>query len=265
MKLTNNTILITGGSSGIGLEISALLVGLGNTLIVTGRDQGKLDAAKKRLPQIHTMQSDVSNAGEITLLCKKITQDFPDLNIVINNAGIMKKINFHAKETDLIELTREIEINLMGPIRMVKEFLPHLKTKKIAAIVNVSSGLAFVPLTLSPVYSATKAAMHSFSQALRVQLKYTNVRVFELAPPGTDTSLFTGGFTKEELEGMKPMDVKVLARKAIEGMQKDHFEIRPGLSNMLKWMSRLAPNFAINMLGKSAEAMLSASRADGGA
>ncbi len=132
---------------------------------------------------------------------------------------------------------------------MVQSFLPHLKTRKDALIVNVSSGLAFVPMPLSPVYCATKAAMHSFSQSLRAQLSGTGVTVIELAPPAVETPLFRGEFA-EESKGQKAMDVKVLARKTIAGIEAGTLEIRPGLSNVLKTMSRVAPQFMFSQLAK---------------
>src|SRR5260370_14155505 len=145
MKLTNNSILITGGGSGIGYELNKQLTGVGNTILITGRDQAKLDRAKATFPKLHTFQSDVSDPEAIVALYEKVTKQFPELNILINNAGIMREINVHDKAGSLEDITREIEINLNGPIRMVKQFLPHLKTKSEAAIMNVSSGLAFVP------------------------------------------------------------------------------------------------------------------------
>ena len=145
---------------------------------------------------------------------------------------------------------------------MVKQFLPHLKRKRVAAIVNVSSGLAFVPFAISPVYSATKAAVHSFTQSLRVQLKNTRIKVFELAPPGTDTPLFRGDFTEDDVKGVTPMDVATLARYAIDGMGKDVYEIRPGLANALKLMSRVAPQFMLKQLSKSADNMLAETKTE---
>ena len=189
MKLTSNTILITGGASGIGYELTKQLTALGNTILITGRDQAKMDRAKAAFPKIHTFRSDVSDPKAIATLYEEVTKQFPELNILINNAGIMRKINVHDKAGSLEDITREIEINLSGPIRMVKQFLPHLKTKSEAAIMNVSSGLAFVPLPISPVYCATKAGLHSFTESLRVQLKNTKVKVFDLAPPAIQTEL----------------------------------------------------------------------------
>jgi len=255
MKLTQNTILITGGASGIGLELVKQLSALDNTILITGRDQAKLDLAKKQFPKIHTFQSDVSQPAQVKALFEKVTESFPALNILINNAGIMRNINLHDSNDDLSDLTREIDTNLSGPIRMVKKFLPHLKTKSEAAIVNVSSGLAFVPLPVSPVYCATKAGLHSFTLSLRVQLKKTKVKVFELAPPATQTELL-GDFNAEDMKGVSIMKVEKMVEAAISGMQNDHYEIRPGQSNQLKIMSRVAPQFILNQMSRPVDRML---------
>jgi uncharacterized oxidoreductase len=249
MKLSQKAILITGGTSGIGLELARQLLARGNVVIVTGRDPARLEATRQELPGVHVFQSDVSKPEEIIALHAKVLAQFPALDVLINNAGIMRNLDMNG-DRDLYDVTREIEINLSGPVRMIQQFLPHLKTRKNAAIVNVSSGLAFVPLPLSPVYSATKAAIHSFSQTLRIQLEKSSVKVIELAPPGVETPLFRAEFEKE-MAGQKGMDVKVLARLAIEGIEAGREEIRPGLSNVLKVMSRLAPNFMLRQLAKA--------------
>jgi uncharacterized oxidoreductase len=256
MKMSDNTILITGGTSGIGLEMAAQLLALANTIIVTGRDARKLEEAQRRLPALHTIQSDVSDPQSIRSLHEQVVGRFPDLNVLINNAGIMRKINFHAPPPTLEDLTREINIDLVGPMQMVEQFLPHLKTKLSAAIVNVSSGLAFVPLPIAPVYCAAKAGIHSFTQSLRIQLKSTNVRVFELAPPGTNTALYHDDFTEEDVKGVRPMDLHTMVKHALEGLEKDTWEIRPGLSNVLRLMSRVAPQFMLGQLGRSVDVML---------
>src|SRR5258708_6711523 len=136
MKLMSNTILITGGASGIGYELTKQLTALGNTILITGRDQARMDRAKAAFPKIHTFRSDVSDPKAIATLYEQVTKQFPGLNILINNAGIMRKINVHDKAGSLEDIAREIEINLSGPIRMVKQFLPYLKTKSEAAIVK---------------------------------------------------------------------------------------------------------------------------------
>ena len=248
MKLNQRTILITGGTSGIGLELARQLIQRGNTVLVTGRDQEKLDAAKLAIPGLHTFKSDVSDPKAIALLYGSVLAQFPALDILVNNAGIMRNLNLN-QGRDLEDVTREIEINLSGPVRMIQQFLPHLKTRKGALIVNVSSGLAFIPFPASPVYSATKAAIHSFTQSLRVQLDGMGVTVIELAPPGVETPLFRGEFA-EEMKGQKAMDVTVLVRKAIAGIEAGKLEIRPGLSNVLKSMSRIAPQFMLKQMVK---------------
>ena len=256
MELTKNTILITGGTSGIGFEFAKQLSALGNKILVTGRDQAKLDRTKKLLPAIHCFKSDVSDPAAIQALYQKLTQEFPELNILINNAGIMKTINLHEAKGDLKELTAEVETNLNGPIRMVGQFLQHLKKKNSAAILNVSSGLAFVPLPTSPVYCATKAALHSFTLSLRVQLKHSNVRVFELAPPATKTELLSD-MSEEDMKGISIMAVDAMVAVAVKGLQSDILEIRPGQSNQLKFMSRVAPAFILKQLSKPMDRVLS--------
>jgi uncharacterized oxidoreductase len=251
MKLDNRTVLITGGTSGIGLELAKQLLERDNTVIVTGRDREKLDAAKRALPCVHIFKSDVSNPGAIATLYDSVLAQFPALDTLVNNAGIMRNLNLN-QDRDLNDVTREIEINLSGPVRMVQQFLPHLLTRKGALIVNVSSGLAFVPFPASPVYCATKAAVHSFTQSLRVQHEGTSVTVIELAPPAVETPLLRGEFA-EEMKDQKGMDVKTLATRAISGIEAGKLEIRPGLSNVLKVMSRIAPQFMLKQMAKIAK------------
>lgn len=248
MKLQKRTVLITGGTSGIGLELARQLLARDNTVIVTGRDGEKLDAARRALPGVHAFTSDVSDPEAIQSLHRDVVARFPALDTLINNAGIMRNLDLN-KDRDLTDVTREIEINLNGPVRMIQQFLPHLKTRAGALIVNVSSGLAFVPLSLSPVYSATKAAIHSFTQSLRAQLEGTGITVVELAPPGVETPLFREEF-KEEMKGQKTMQPAVLVQHAIAGIEAGKLEIRPGQSNLLKAMSRIAPDMMFNQLAK---------------
>jgi uncharacterized oxidoreductase len=248
MKLKKRTVLITGGTSGIGLELAKQLQQRGNTVIVTGRDQAKLDATRRLLPGIHTFKSDVSDPAAIAVLHDSVIGQFPKLDTLVNNAGIMRNLSLN-RDRDLVDVTQEIEINLSGPVRMVQQFLPHLKTREHALIINVSSGVAFIPLPISPVYSATKAAIHSFTLSLRMQLAGSCVTVVELAPPGTETPLFRGEF-EDELKGQKGMEVQVLVRRTIAGIEAGKLEIRPGLANVLKTMSRIAPQFMLNQLAK---------------
>lgn len=249
MNLKQNTILITGGTSGIGFEMAKQFLALDNKVIVTGRDSAKLEKAKSLLPKLFTIQSDVSEPTAVQSLFQKISKDFPETNILINNAGVMKTVNMQDNDLNLVELTKEIEINLMGPIRMTKQFMKILKNKNNAAIVNVSSGLAFVPLPIAPVYCSTKAAMHSFSQSLRMQLQNTKVKVFELCPPATHTEMMDA-FHEDDMKGISVMKVGEMVKTFMDGFSADKFEIRPGQSNQLKFMSRLAPEFILKQLSR---------------
>lgn len=256
MDIQNNTILVTGGSSGIGIELAKRFSAIGNTVIICGRSQEALDAAQEKNPGFNTFVCDVSDALSVEHLREHVVDKFPALNVVINCAGIMRKINLHDPIDDLTDVTREIETNLKGTIWINQAFLPHLKTQPKAAVINVSSGLAFVPMAIAPIYSATKSAIHSYTMALRLQMKKTSVQIFELAPPGTDTPLFSGDFSKEDVGGITPMPVEKMVDIAMKGLAKNVLEIRPGLSNVLKMGSRIAPNFITAQLGKSVDAML---------
>ena len=255
MKLSANTVLITGATSGIGLELALQLLELNNTVIVTGRDAVKLQRIASQYPSLYTLQSDVSDPKAIATLYQTVVERFPGLNILINNAGIMRKINLQDKGSDLKDIGLEIETNLLGPVRMVKQFLPLLGAQPSAAIVNVSSGLAFSPFPISPIYCATKAGIHSFTQSLRVQLKNSKIKVFELAPPATDTPL-QGAFTATDLKGAPIMNLKKMVTAAINGLRKDQPEILPGLSKVLRAGSRLAPNLMVKAASGPVDAML---------
>jgi uncharacterized oxidoreductase len=253
MELKNDTILITGGTSGFGFEFASKLLDLGNTVIITGRNLAKLDETKKLLPGVHTFQSDVSNPADIIALYGQVIKQFPEMNILINNAGEMRKINLHDPSIDLENINREIAINLSGPIRMVQQFLPHLKTKKVAAIMNVTSGLALVPFPLSPIYGTTKSGLRSYTKSLRVQLKKTNIKVFELIAPGSDTPLNDKFKSEEGFDAKILMEPGKLIDAAIRGLKNDKLEIYPGLAKIIKWMSRIAPNILLNQMSKIAD------------
>ncbi|PZR30078.1 MAG: short-chain dehydrogenase [Citrobacter freundii] len=249
MKLINNTILITGGTSGFGLEFARTLIGLGNTVIITGRNSQRLEEVKQQLPAVHTIQSDVSKPAEIIRLYENIIREFPSTNILINNAGEMRKLKLQATH-DLQDITREIEINLMGPIRMVQQFLTHLKSKDAAAILNVTSGIALMPLPISPVYSASKSGLRSYTQALRVQLKNTRIKVFELVAPGSNTPLNDKFMNEDGFNAKLLMPAEKIISSAIRGMQKDNYEIYPGLAKMMRILTRVAPGTLIKQAGK---------------
>ncbi|QDK82549.1 SDR family NAD(P)-dependent oxidoreductase [Spirosoma sp. KCTC 42546] len=249
MNLTNNTILITGGTGGFGVEFASKLMALGNTVIITGRNAQKLQEVAQKLPGVHTIQSDVSLVEDISTLYNRVTRKFPDLNIIINNAGEMRKISLHHQHA-LTDITREIDINLMGPIRMVQQFLPHLKTKKTAAILNVTSGIALMPFPISPIYSASKSGLRAYTQALRVQLKNTNIKVIELVAPGSSTALNDKFRNEDGFSESALMAPEKIVDAAIKGMQHDKNEIYPGLAKLMRVLSRVAPNFIISQSAK---------------
>ncbi|MDB5658674.1 MAG: oxidoreductase [Cypionkella sp.] len=190
MKTTGNTILITGGTSGIGLALAQALAAQGNQVIIAGRRQALLDQAVANTPNLHGVTLDVSDAAALPGFVATITQSFPSLNVLINNAGIMLAENLQAGDTKTAEAM--IATNLIAPIQLTAALLPHLMAQTSATIINVTSGLAFVPLTRTPTYNATKAALHSYSQSLRHQLRDTSVEVLELAPPSVQTDLMPG-------------------------------------------------------------------------
>lgn len=251
MELNNSTVLVTGGTNGIGLEFAKQLLQLGANVIVTGRDILKLEQTKLEYPQINIIRSDVSNPDEVRVLHKQVLEQFPDLNIIINNAGVMAKEDSRAEELNMDDITREIDINFSGTARMVTQFLPFFKTKESAAIVNISSGLAFIPFANTPIYCGTKAAIHMYSLGLRLQLKESNIKVFEIAPPKTDKPMHVGASAAKS--NVKMMKVEEMVNISLKGIVADIYEIRPGLSNVMKWMSRIAPTFFAKLVNKNAE------------
>lgn len=188
MKLDHRTILITGGSSGIGLALAERFVRANNRVIVTGRRPDLLAEAAAKVPGIVTEVSDAGDAEARIRLAATITERYPELDVVINNAGIQRRVDFVAGEP-WSETQTELAINLEGPIHLSGLFIPHLLKRPSATLVNVSSGLAFAPIASMPIYCATKAALHSFTLSLRHQLRATSVEVIEVIPPAVYSNL----------------------------------------------------------------------------
>jgi uncharacterized oxidoreductase len=186
MKPTGNTILITGGGSGIGLALAHEFKELGNEVIIAGRSKEKLARVEKE--GFSTLVVDMLDAKNIASFAQEALRKFPALNVVIHNAGIMRAENLKAGPTTQT-INETVATNFLGPLLLNENLLPHLLKQKSAAIMTVSSGLAFLPLASTPTYSATKAAIHSYSESLRYQLKGTSVQVIELAPPYVQTEL----------------------------------------------------------------------------
>jgi uncharacterized oxidoreductase len=250
MKTSGNTILITGGSGGIGLAFAKKFVELGNEVIITGRRQDKLDAAVKETPQLKTIRSDAADPTAVAGLAHELRTSHPKLNVLFNNAGIMVFRNLSVPG-DLSALTSEIDINLSGPIRLISAMIDQIKSNK-GTIINVSSGLAFVPLQAAPVYCATKAAMHSFTISLRQQLAEHDVEVIELMPPAVRTDL-----AKLPDDGkVQVITTDVLVDATMKALAKGAKEIRPGQANGLRFMSRVAPGFIQGQLAKNSKSLI---------
>ncbi|MGL4234493.1 SDR family oxidoreductase [Tabrizicola sp.] len=190
--ITNATILVTGATTGIGLGLAQRLHAQGNRVILTGRRQALLDEATAGQPGMTGIQNDITDPAAIANLAARLAKDHPDLSIVIQNAGIMQAERLGTDQTPVALSEAMIATNLLGPIRLTHALMPQLLAQPAAKIITVSSGLAFVPLAATPTYSATKAAIHSWTQSLRMQLMATRVTVHELAPPAVQTDLMPG-------------------------------------------------------------------------
>ncbi|MDF5734199.1 MAG: SDR family oxidoreductase [Nostoc sp.] len=189
MKITGNTILITGGGSGIGRGIAEAFHKKGNQVIIAGRRQQVLDEVTAANPGIKSILLDINDRDGIHSFGKQVAQDYPGLNVVINNAGIMKAEDIKSLPDYLDDAEEIVTTNVLGPIRLTAVLLPLLQSQPHAAVLTVSSGLAFVPLANAPTYCATKAAIHSYSVSLRQQLKGTTTEVIEIIPPYVQTHL----------------------------------------------------------------------------
>jgi uncharacterized oxidoreductase len=244
MNTTNNTVLITGGGSGIGFEIAKLFSENGNHVIITGRNEKRLQDASSKLKNVNFIVSDVSNEQDVNQLVAKIENDFPALNIVINNAGRSIVYNL-AKENinGLDKSMEEMATNYFSVIRLTEKLLPLLKKQPAAAIVNVSSISAFVPTHVLPTYSASKAALHSYTQALRVTLdKSTSIKVYELMPPLVDTDF------SAEIGGSNGIHPSLVAADLLKAIASETYEIHVGATADLYQLFRSSPEDALKIM-----------------
>jgi len=251
MKLTGRTILITGGSAGIGLAFALKFLELGNEVIVTGRRQELLDVVQAKYPKLHTIQNDVADPAQIAALAARLKSDFPKLDVLMNNAGIMLYKNLRARETDLAGLMTEMKINVGGIIGMTSAFIDVLTANK-GTVINVSSALAFAPLPATPIYSAAKAAIHAYTQSLRFQLEDTGVEVIELMPPAVKTDM-TAGLAEG---GVSVITTDELVKQSFAALKTGVLEIRPGQSKQLAFLRRLAPDFINRQLWKASKKLV---------
>ncbi len=202
MKTTGNTILLTGGGTGIGEALAHRFHDLGNTVIIAGRRLETLQKAAGDRPNIHALTFDQDDPASIAAFAEKLVADFPSVNVLFNSAGIMRMETSLDKFRDLSDAEASVTSNLLGPIRLTNALIEHLGRQPDAVIVNVSSGLAFVPLVIAPTYSAIKAAIHSYTLSLRAVLK-SRIEVIEVVPPAVQTDLTPGQKTNER---MMPLD-----------------------------------------------------------
>ncbi len=220
MKLTGNTIFITGGGSGIGRGLAEALHKLGNKIIIAGRRRSHLDAVIAANPGMEAIELDITDPANIDLVAAKLIVDHPELNVLINNAGVMQPDTVAGKIDDAL-LTSTISTNLLGPIRMTSALIEHLKSKDNAVVAYTSSVLAFVPLAVTGIYSSTKAALHSYVLSQRFMLRNTGVRVIEIAPPWVRTELMNS----QEAEQAMPLDQFIAETMAILGTDADEIVV----------------------------------------
>lgn len=238
MNLENNTVMITGGSSGIGLELSKVLIQKSNKVIICGRSNEKLSKAKSIEPKLITYQCDLSNSQECTDLSKMISENHPDLNILINNAAIVNRTNFLSTDKIIEMAENEMETNFMAPLRLIHFLCPILQKNNNPAIINITTGLIYTPRADYPFYNATKAALHSFTQVFRKQTENSNINIVEVMFPAVKTPWHKG----------KPPKIAISTEKAvsqmIKGLERNKKEIRVAGAKMLYIVSRIAPKFA---------------------
>lgn len=243
MNISNNTILITGGATGIGLALAKRFAALSNTVIIVGRNEAALASAVAETPMLIAHRCDLAKRVEREELVMMVEQQFPMLNVLINNAGVQYNYDL-ANTSNLPRIEPEITTNLTAPIELCSLLMPLLAEQNKSAIVNVSSGLAFVPKRSAPVYCATKAGLHSFTKALRYQLEGTNITVMELIPPLVDTQMTQGRGTGK----ISPLQ---LADEFLRAFEKDEAEINIGRTAILRVLNRFLPSVAERIMKQS--------------
>lgn len=229
MQLAGNTVLITGGASGIGYALAEAFLVAGSTVAICGRRAQRLQQARTRHPELHIRRCDVADERDRCDLVKWITERLPDLNVLVNNAGVQRDIDFTRGIGEFLAGENEIRINLEAPIVLSGLLIPLLAANRDPAIVNVSSGLGFVPAARMPVYSASKAGMHAYSLAIRRQLAEIGIKVFEIVPPAVDTELNPAGRAKRG--NFRPeLGPQEFVAAAMQDLERDVHEIGYGMS-----------------------------------
>ncbi len=245
MILTNNTILITGGSSGLGLELAERLIAQNNTVLICGRSLDKLEKAKKKHPKLSYFQCDISKTEECKQLEKWITNNHPKCNILINNAAIVHQTNFKDDPEMIKKSEIEIQTNFIAPIVLSKIFIPIILKNKNPKIINITTGLVYTPKVSYPIYNATKSGLHAFTQVLRSQLKTTPIAVIEVLFPAVDTPWHKGNAPSFAISTSDAID------EMITSIENKKEEIKIGKVKLLYWISRIAPKFAFKKLNSA--------------
>jgi uncharacterized oxidoreductase len=241
MKTQNNTILITGGGSGIGLETARKFSALGNKVIIAGRNIEKLNAAAASLQNVSVIQCDITIESELDALVKQVETSYPELNILINNSGSAHQYSLAENSNAYEGARKEMEINYLAPVRLTEKLLPYLKKNDASAVINVTSVVAIVPWAVMPTYSASKAALQSYTRLLRLSLSKSTVKVFEVLPPLVDTE-----FSKNiPVDKLAPSAV---AEAIVSGVAEDKFEIRIGFTDHFYNVNKESPEKAFNAL-----------------
>ncbi len=242
MMMQSNTILITGGSSGLGLQMAKVFLERGNTVIICSRSAEKLRQAKLALPAVITYECDIANRVACEEMVAWLTRQYPLLNMLINNAAIVHKDDFVRGESMIEKLYQEVSTNFLAPVVLIKLLYPLLNRQANAHIINVTTGLVYIPRTVYPFYNSTKAALHAFTQVLRKQLKDSPVKVTEVLFPAVATPWHNGS----------PPSIAITPEKAIDEMVKKleagKDEIRVGKVKLLYILSRIVPAFAFRKL-----------------
>jgi uncharacterized oxidoreductase len=237
VQLSGNTVLITGGTSGIGYAMAEAFLLEASTVIICGRSEQRLLAAAAKHPQLHTRICDIALEEDRMRLLEWVEARFPGLNVLVNNAGIQRDIDFTTGIGEFLSGENEIRVNLEAGIVLTGLFVPLLSKHPGAAIVNVCSGLGFVPAVKMPVYSASKAGVHAFSMAIREQLAMVGIRVFEVVPPAVDTGLNPGGRARRG-NFKANLGPKEFVATVMEGLRNDVAEIGFGMTAGLLRASR---------------------------
>lgn len=252
MEITGNTILITGGASGIGLALAGAFYHEQNTVIILGRRQDKLARAKKLYPGLHTLQVDITSEQERYELVETLATEFPTLNLLVNNAGVAY-FGDVLQSAELFKNARiEIDTNYLAPLHLSLLLLPQLQQQQSPAIVNITTAGVYLPLTVMPGYSASKAAFSSITHVLRQQLANTQLHVFEVLPPAVDTELVS----RFKVQKLQP---DLLAKQILSGIKKNHYDMPLSSARALKWLAKLAPAFFEGLLHRQMTKMLNKS------